>query len=269
MSSKPVYFVQITDTHIGSTAAYSRHGHLALPCAQRLVDLVNALPTRPDFVVHTGDMVADPDPAAYELAAQTFADLRMPIYYVNGNHDRAVHIHTFMSMGPKEDLSDNQEQLAYTFEVKGNRFLVLDTRGPDELDPRGVLSEGQLALVRKELAAEGPSLTLFLHHPLLPMNSPWMDAYMLTINGLELHKILANQDAHCRLRGVFYGHIHQHMQISRDGVLYVSAASAFSQFGAWPSDQQVSYDPDHPPGFNFVHLLPEQMIVHHHVFPRP
>jgi len=46
-------------------------------------------------------------------------------------------------------------------------------------------------------------------------------------------------------------------------------ASTFSQFAAWPDDRQVQYDPDHPPGYSFVHLLPEQTIIHQHTFPRP
>ncbi|NIR92463.1 MAG: phosphodiesterase, partial [Gammaproteobacteria bacterium] len=59
-------------------------------CAQRMVQLINKLPVTPDFVVHTGDVVSDPHPKSYALAAETFAGLQVPIYFVNGNHDTAV-----------------------------------------------------------------------------------------------------------------------------------------------------------------------------------
>lgn len=48
-----------------------------------------------------------------------------------------------------------------------------------------------------------------------------------------------------------------------------SVASTFAQLSAWPSDQDASLDPDYPPGFNVVTLLPDQTIVRQHTFPRP
>lgn len=268
MSAGTVYFVHISDTHIGPTPDFERHGHNSLACAEALIDLINGLPTRPDFVVHTGDVVYHPDPAAYRLAARTFQRLQVPIYYVTGNHDRACDIHHFLQMGPRQHLTEDRDLLTYTFAVKGHRFMVVDARGPDEIDPHGRLSECQLELLRQELQPQdGPPLTLFMHYPVLPLNSPWMDENMLVLNGMALHE-LARQ-AGPRLRGIFHGHVHQPMQTVRDGVLYVSAASAFSQFAAWPSDDDVSYDPQHPPGYSFVHLLPDQTIIHQHTFPRP
>ncbi len=267
MPDETVYFVHLSDTHIGPTADYSRHGHFPLPCAQRLVEIINGLPQRPDFVVHTGDVVSDPDPAAYRLAAETFATLEVPIYYVNGNHDMAADIRRFLPMGPKFDLGSGPEPLAYIFEVKSVRFLVLDARGPDEIDPQGLLPDAQLELLAREAQPEGSPLVVFVHFPVHPLNSIWMDNNMLIVNGQALHQTL--KPAKSRLRGVFHGHVHQHMQTVRDGILYVSVASAFSQFGAWPNDIVTHYDHEHEPGYNFIHLLPRQTIVHQHTFPRP
>lgn len=262
-----LYFVHISDTHFGPAPDFTRHGHNAYACAERAVEIINNLPVVPDFVVHTGDIVYDPDPAAYRLAARLFERLQAPIYYVVGNHDRARDIHHFLPMGTKEDVCPDRDRLSYTFTGKGYRFLVLDGRGPDEISPHGLYSPEELDLVRAEARAEGPPLTVFTHYPTFPLNSIWMDAYMLAINGPLLHEALL--PARGRLRGVFYGHTHQHMQIRRQGILYVSVASTFSQFAAWPDDLQVQFDPDHPPGYSFVHLLPEQTIIHQHTFPRP
>lgn len=261
------YFVQISDTHIGPTADFARHGHKSLPCAQEVVSIVNNLPTKPDFVIHTGDIVTNPDPDSYKLAAETFAQLEMPIYYVTGNHDSTQDICHYLPMGEKETIVASPNVLAYKFDVKGYRFLVLDARGPDEIDPHGLLSQEQLAFVQREAAVGSLPLVVFMHYPCHPMNSTWMDAYMLVINGPELHKALL--PARDRLRGVFYGHVHQNMQIMRDGILYVSAASTFSQFSAWPGHASPGYDSEHAPGYNFVHLLPEQTIIHQHTFSRP
>ncbi len=266
MSDEIIYFAIISDTHIGPTADYSRHGHTPLPCAQKLVEVINNLPVKPDFVIHTGDIVTDPDPASYQLAASVLSQIKAPVYYVNGNHDTARDIHTYLPMGPKDDVSDDLDILSYTFDVKGYRFLVLDARGPDEIDPHGLLSEAQLDLVRREAQPDGPPLTVFIHYPVLPLNSIWMDAYMLVINGAELHQALL--PARDRLRGIFHGHVHQNMQTLQDGILYVATASAFSQFSAWPNDVVTGFDPDQLPAYSFVHLMPEQTIIHQHTFPR-
>jgi len=262
-----LYFVHISDTHLGPTAGYGRHGHVALPCAQRLVDVINNLPVKPDFVIHTGDVVTDPHPASYALAAETLGDLRVPIYYVRGNHDSAADIKKYLSMGPRQDLNSDPDLLSYAFDRKGYRFLVLDARGPSDIDPQGYLSAEQMALVRREAQAEGPPLLIFVHYPTLPMDSPWMNDNMLIVNGGEFHQALL--PAKNRLRAVFNGHVHRSMQTIRDGIVYIAAGSSFSQFTAWPNDEIVGYDAQARPAFNFVHLTAQQTIVHQHSFPRP
>ncbi|MDX1615523.1 MAG: metallophosphoesterase [Candidatus Promineifilaceae bacterium] len=267
MADQTLTFVHISDTHFGPTADFQRHDVAPLPCARRLVETINTLPVRPDFIVHTGDVTSDPEPAAYRLAARTLGQLQAPVYYVNGNHDTAAAIRQYMTLASHTPAGSDPDRLSYTFTVKGYRFLVLDARGPDDIDPHGILDPSQLELVAQEATPDGPPLTVFVHFPVLPLNSPWMDANMLILNGEELHQALL--PARTRLRGVFHGHVHQPMQTVRDGIIYFSVASAFFQFGAWPNDLVTSYDPDHLPGFAFVHLLPDQTIVHQHTFPRP
>jgi Icc protein len=232
-----------------------------------MVEIIKSLPQRPDFVIHTGDVVTEPRAAAYRLAAETLSPINAPVYYVVGNHDTAADIRHFLAMGPKEDVDDDRGRLSYTFDVKGYRFLVLDARGPDEIDPHGLLPDSQLEIVAREAVPEGPPLTVFVHYPVLAMNSIWMDNNMPILNGESLHQAL--RPAGNRLRGVFYDHVHQHMQSVRDGISYTSTASVFSQFAAWPDDVDVRFDPDEPPGYSFAHLLPDQTIIHHHSFPRP
>lgn len=264
---EPVYFVHISDTHIGPEESFERHGRRPLPSARRVVKIINDLPQRPDFVIHTGDVVAAPDPAAYRLAAEVFAGLEMPVYYVNGNHDSAAGVRRFLPMGPKVDFAAPPAALAYRFDVKGWRFIVLDSRGPDEIDPRGTLSAGQLAWLDRHLVDPGPPLVIFIHHPAMPINSTWMDAYMLILNGEDLHRRLSAYPD--RIRAVFFGHIHQPMQTYYEGVLYSAAPSVFAQFTAWPDDRRIQEAPEEPPGFQFVHLLPRQLVVHQHTFERP
>ncbi len=263
----PIYFVHISDSHIGPTADYTRHGHRALPCAQRMVAIINAMPTQPDFVIHTGDVVTNPHPDSYALAAETFSQINVPVYYATGNHDTSRELHQYMTMGPKQDFQDDPDVLSYAFEVKGERFVVLDGRAPAELDPHGLLSEAQLDVLRREATPAGPPLTVITHFPALPLNSPWMDANMLILNGEEMHRALL--PARDRLRGVFYGHIHQARQSRQDGIAYNAAASMLGQFTSWPTDEKVSSDTEAAAGYSFVQYVGGQTIVQHQTFERP
>jgi 3',5'-cyclic AMP phosphodiesterase CpdA len=274
MEMESVCFVHVSDTHFGPTVEYGRDQFTPYPCNVKLVEIINSLPVRPDFVVHTGDVATDPDEAAYALAREVFGKLNVPCYYVTGNHDSSRMVRKHLPMGPLMWLVDDSDVVCYRFEVKGYRFLVLDGvpeaasgRAPDHLDPHGLLSDEQLEIVRQEAAASGPPLTVFVHFPVWPLNSPWMDANMLILNGDKLHEALL--PARKRLRGVFHGHVHQSMQTTRDGIVHTAVPSTYSQFSAWPTDLRATLDPVYPPAFNFVTLLPEQTIVHQHLFVRP
>jgi 3',5'-cyclic-AMP phosphodiesterase len=264
MTDEILYFVHISDTHWGPDPDFELYGRKPHHYAGRLAEIINNLPVQPDFVIHTGDVVADPNPDSFMLAAETLDQLEVPVYYANGNHDRASDIHQYLAIGPKEDLIEGQDVLCYAFEVKGYRFLVLDGRGPDDIDPKGLISEAQLEVVRGEATAEGPPLVIFIHFPVLPMNSPWMDDNMLLMNGQALHQALL--PARNRIRGIFHGHVHQSMQTSQDNLVYTAVASTFFQFNAWPTDEESAFAPDEPPGYNFVHLTPERTIVHQQTF---
>ncbi len=75
------YFVQITDTHWGARdgAALTR----------RAVEAINQLPYKIEFVVHTGDMLADAigNESVVQDGLDAMKSLTAPVYYVPGNHD--------------------------------------------------------------------------------------------------------------------------------------------------------------------------------------
>ena len=265
--AKPLYFVHISDTHFGTDRAFIRHGHPTWPCARDLVDYINSLPCKPDFVIHTGDVASKPLPAAYQLAERTLSQLKIPIYYVTGNHDTTAGIKKHLSMGTHELLSDDANLLSYRFDKGGYRFLVIDARAPDSMDPHGLLSEAQLLIIRDELRTGKLPLILFMHFPVLPINSTWFDKNMLIVNGMRLHEEL--RSAAGRVKGVFHGHFHFPRVTTRDGILYSSVSSSFANFSAWPGEIDLHED-DSLPGFNFVQLLPTgEMIIHNHTIPRP
>lgn len=260
--TQTVRFIHISDTHIGPTPDFSLYGVQTFRSLKRLISAINQIPTRPDFIIHTGDVVAGPDPEAYGLAAGLFRELKCPVYFVAGNHDSARDIRATLSIGLREDLDDVRNRLAYKVVLKGHHVLILDTCEPGEADPRGELPESQLEILRRVVRTGKMPLTLFIHFPPVSLDSRWLDREMCLINGEALHQTLV--PARDRLRGVFFGHVHRGIQVLRDGILYSGVGSTFCQFTAWPDDQETRYEPDCPAYFNYVTLLPDQTIVKEH-----
>jgi len=261
-------FVHISDTHIGPTPDFRLYGVQTFLSLKKLITAINQIPTRPDFVIHTGDVVVNPDSEAYRLAAGLFKELECPVYFVAGNHDSAGDIRTILVSGPREDLGAEKGRLAYRMVRKGHLLLILDACEPGASDPRGELPESQLEMLRREVGTGNMPLTIFIHFPPIHLDSPWLDREMCLLNGEALHQALI--PARERLRGVFFGHVHRGIQVLKNGILYSGVGSTFCQFTAWPDDQKAGYEPDLPACFNYVTLFPDQTIVKEHavsIFP--
>lgn len=258
MSQTLLTFVHISDTHISADPEYGRHyaAHSTQQGAQALVQQINALPFQPDFVLHTGDVAYDPDESAYEAARAILSQIRCPVYYVAGNHDDSAALQRALLGRAEAALPFH-----YEFEVNGVQIICLDSNGPAE-PPRGYVLEEQLDWLEDRCAApdERP-LLVAVHHNALPVAIPWLDDYMRITNGAALGAALAR--ARGRLRGVFFGHVHQNLTIFRDGVLYSSALSSWNQFHAWPGQVDTIADAASTPGFSVVTLTREQTYIRH------
>ena len=266
-SMQPILtFVQIADTHLGPTPDFDFRGLSPARHLERLIAHVNDLPQPPDFVIHSGDLSDDRSAASYEVARGLLAALTVPLYLVNGNHDDRALLRSMLG-APAHPSGDLAAPLDYTFEVKGERFLVIDGWTPDVPDPLGQLSPAQLDWLRDEVQRSTAPLTVFLHYPPFPIGSLWFDENMPLINGEALHAVL--RSVRDRLRGVFFGHAHHRYQIMRDGITYTCAASGLMQYAWRPNDERPQADLDFPPSYNLVKVYPDRVIVQSYMFPRP
>src|SRR5262245_34447647 len=127
MTESLLRFIHISDTHISYDPTYSANDapHTSFAGAQALVREINALPFTPDFILHTGDVVYDPDEAAYPSAHALLSTLRAPVYYLAGNHDDADALQRIM-LGA----TDPKSPFDYEFEVNGVQVVCLDSNRP-------------------------------------------------------------------------------------------------------------------------------------------
>lgn len=261
MSDKGIHFLHISDTHISDDPYYAPdHIHPNIG-AQALIKYIEALRFPIDFILHTGDVAYDPHPETYQLIKNLFAEIKIPIYYVRGNHD---HVQALQSVLMQRAEADLQESLYYSVEVAGYQLIVLDSNGPAPL-PAGNLIQGQLDWLNTLCQADDTCpLLVAVHHNILPVGVPWLDNWMRALNGEALHEILLQ--AQHRLCAVFHGHIHQNYQVMRDGILYVSAASSWRQFYAEPGLKEIVPDFSARPGLNLVSLRGRDCSIRQHVF---
>lgn len=267
MTTPLLRFVHISDTHIHPDPDMgTEYGpHTTQAGARALVESIRALPFTPDFVLHTGDVTYDPLPGAYATVAEIFAPLACPIHYVLGNHDAGADLQRVLLQRTDNTV---QPYLYGEHEVKGVQLLILDTNGPhDPETPAGSITPEQLDWLDALCAADDDRpLIVAMHHNALAVGVPWLDDWMRLENGDEVHAVL--RQARERLRGVFFGHIHQNIDVHRDGVLYSAASSSWRQFMSYPDPTNERHSPDDatPPGYSVVAITTDQTFVRRHSY---
>jgi len=259
-----VTFLHISDTHIHTNPNHTRDFAQYPPNwgAKALVDTINALPFKIDFVLHTGDVVYDPVPEMYITARDILSQIKYPIHYVAGNHDAAGALQNTLIQKEEATL-----QVNYTFTVNDVQFAVVDSNGAST-PPAGHFTETQLDWISKICLADDPRpLVIATHHNVLPTGIPWLDNYMGVTNWDDFHQAIL--PAKRRIRGVFFGHVHQNIDIVRDGILYASTASSWVQFWSYPDLNKTTADKGMEPGFSVVMVSQEQTFIRRCRFPIP
>lgn len=251
-------FIHISDTHYApadyvSDGDYRYHPNVGVAA---LLETLKALPYRVDFILHTGDVAYDPHPAIYTEIQTAFSALPAPVLYVPGNHDHNATLQTVL-MGRAEV----QVPLYYERELNGVRLIFLDTNG-EAPPPAGHVSAEQIAWLGERLALEDTRpIVVAFHHPLVATGtSEWFDVFMRTTNGEAVHQVLAT--AAPRIRGAFFGHVHQDIEFYRDGVLYTSVRSSWRQFETRPDQDMGTLDtPSADPGYALVTITDTGTII--------
>jgi 3',5'-cyclic AMP phosphodiesterase CpdA len=255
--------IHVSDTHFGPDRSLSIRGANACERAEALVAAIRALPFVPDFIVHTGDVVNDPDPAAYTLAAEVLADLPAPVYYATGNHDDVPMMRAALAFGETEPLlPDAEDRLCYRIAgAAGEKvdFFVMDAKVPPSEGPHGCLGDAQITAVLDRISGTKP-VAVFLHYPLVPIGSKWIDEHLLVTNGLEFQRALAEK-AGPWLRGVFTGHLHRGLTLYRDGILHSGVSSPACEFSAAPGDTSCEFIAGGPIPFHHLTLTPDATMV--------
>lgn len=241
-------FVQISDSHIGFNKPANPDVDATLQVA---IDKINRMETRPDFIVHTGDITHLAKAAEFDKAQQMLRGLRQQqVFYVPGEHDVTG-----------DDGKRYMEQFGkgtrglgwYSFDHKGVHFAALNNVA--QLEGLGRIGDEQLRWLREDLAAVSSStpVVVFAHIPLWTVYPEWGWGTKDSAQALMLLKRFGSVT-------VLNGHVHQVLQKVEGTVTFHSASStAFPQPapGGAPSAGPMKVPAEH-----LKHLLGLTRVEH-------
>ncbi len=213
-------FVQISDSHIGFNKAANPDVTATL---REAIAKVNALPTPPSFVLHTGDLTHLSKAEEFDTLAESLKSLKTEkVFYVPGEHDV---------------LNDNGEMFRerfglqgvgdgwYSFDKNGAHFIGLVNVMNLKAGGLGNLGSDQLAWLEKDVAnlKRSTPIVVFAHIPLWAVYPQWGWGTDDSEQALLYLKRFGSVT-------VLNGHIHQTMQKIEGNITFHTAAStAFPQ----------------------------------------
>jgi 3',5'-cyclic-AMP phosphodiesterase len=213
-------FAQISDSHMGFNKPANTDVVGTLKAA---IDKINALPSSPEFLLHTGDITHLSKPEEFDTVDQILKSAAAKeVFYVPGEHD-------VTDGDGKEYLSrygrNTQGSGWYSFDKKGVHFVGLVNVMNLKAGGLGSLGADQVDWIKKDLEPLKSStpVVVFAHIPLWSVYPEWGWGTDDSAQALALLKRFGSVT-------VLNGHIHQTMQKVEGSVTFHTAAStAFPQ----------------------------------------
>ena len=208
-------FLQISDTHVGFSKAANPD---PLATLRETVARVRAMPVRPDFALHSGDVTHLAKPEQFDTARALLSELGMPIHFVPGEHD------ILDGTDPRPFLAQlgtgAQGDGWYSFDAGGAHFIGLVNVVHLADKGMGSLGAAQLEWLKRDVAGLSSStpIVVFSHFPLWALYPDWGWATADSVEALGLLRRFGSVTA-------LNGHIHQIQRRVEGNVTFHSGRS--------------------------------------------
>src|SRR5882757_2130733 len=204
-------FAQVSDSHLGFQGTANTDVEQSF---SRAIDEVNALPNRPDFVVHSGDLTHLATDAQFDQAKQMLGGLQTgQVFTVPGEHDSIDdHGQKYRKRFGAGTTGDGW----FSFDIKGVHVIgLVNTLSLEKL---GHLGTDQLDFVRRDVAglSSDTPIVVFSHIPLFAMYPKW--GWGTDDATQALHYLRRFASVTC-----LNGHVHQLFTKTEGNVTFYSA----------------------------------------------
>jgi 3',5'-cyclic-AMP phosphodiesterase len=208
-------FLQISDSHIGFNKPANPD---ALGTLREAIAKIKAVPAKPAFMIHTGDITHLSKPDEFDNASQLIGEAALDVHYVPGEHD-------FVDEGVGKAYlarygKGTKGQGWYSFDDHGVHFIGLVNVVDLKAGGLGRLGADQLAWLADDLKdkADSTPIVVFAHIPLWTVYAEWgwgTDDGMQALNMLKRFGSVT----------VLNGHIHQIVQKVEGNMTFHTARS--------------------------------------------
>jgi 3',5'-cyclic-AMP phosphodiesterase len=216
----PFTFVQVSDSHIGFNKDPNPDARATF---REAVAKIKAMPQKPAFILHTGDVSQLSKPAEFDDADQILKETGVEVFHVPGEHDMLDEGQgkAFLERYGKGALGDGWR----SFDHDGVHFVGLVNVKELKAGGMGHLGAAQLAWLRKDLAGVSAStpVVVYTHIPLWTIYADWGWGTDDSAQALALLRRFGSVT-------VLNGHIHQIIQKTEGAITFQTARStAFPQ----------------------------------------
>jgi 3',5'-cyclic AMP phosphodiesterase CpdA len=212
-------FLQISDSHVGFDKPANPN---ALGTLEEAINRVNALPKKPAFMIHTGDISHLSLASQFDNADRIISKTRLDVHYVPGEHDFLDPEQKFY----RERYGRGTKGAGwYSFDANGVHFIGLVNVVDLKAGGLGFLGAEQLEWLEDDLRGHSAStpIVVFAHIPLWTVYPDWGWGTDDSAQALSYLKRFGSVT-------VLNGHIHQVMQKVEGNVTFHTARStAFPQ----------------------------------------
>jgi 3',5'-cyclic AMP phosphodiesterase CpdA len=227
-------FLQISDSHVGFDKPANPN---AAGTYEEAINRIKALPIKPSFMIHTGDITHLSRPSEFDDADRIVSQARLDLHYVPGEHD-------VLDEGAKlyrERYGRGTKGAGwYSFDANGVHFIGLVNVVDLKAGGLGNLGNDQLEWLESDLKGRSAStpIVVFAHIPLWTIYSEWGWGTDDSARALDYLKRFGSVT-------VLNGHIHQVMQkVEGNLTFHCARSTAFPQPapGAAPSPGPMKVD---------------------------
>ncbi len=217
---QPLTFVQVSDSHIGFTKDANPDARATFRDA---VALIKAMPQKPAFILHTGDVTQLSKDEEFADADAILSEAGVTAFHVPGEHDMLDEGQgkAFLDRYGKGTKGDGW----FSFDHSGVHFIGLVNVKQLQAGGMGHLGADQLAWLEKDLAGRASSqpIVVFAHIPLWTVYAEWGWGTDDSTAALAMLKRFGSVT-------VLNGHIHQIQQKVEGNISFHTARStAFPQ----------------------------------------
>ena len=217
--AKGLTFLQISDSHMGFDKPANPNTKGTL---EEAISRIKAIPTKPAFMIHTGDITHLSKPQEFDDADKIISGAKLDVHYVPGEHDIIdEEVKLYKDRYGRGSKGDGW----YSFDAGGVHFVGLVNVKNLKAGGMGSLGEDQLKWLADDLKGKTSStpVVLFAHIPLWVVYETWGWGTEDGARALEMLKGFGSVT-------VLNGHIHQVMQKVEGNVAFHTARStAFAQ----------------------------------------